>query len=136
MLPKPNVSQASWVVWTSPIQTTGRRATEKSTRRLKGSTRPPSDRCPLEPFLFLGGGFNSLLTQTTDKSWYPYSNLSTGGPSQTRAPSLFFPVAGGRRAALGRLRSLEDQGVEFEPGTHTRTPQTQSGGRERAVPSI
>ena len=38
-------------------------------------------RCPFSPFFF--GGRVPLLKQTTEKSRYPYSNLSIGGPSQS-----------------------------------------------------
>ena len=45
----------------------------------RGGVKPPSPQNgpPVVPFYpFLG-----LLKQTTGKSWHPYSNLSTGGPS-------------------------------------------------------
>ena len=49
---------------------------------LATSTRSPA-RCPSHPFLFWGEGSPKIDYR---KSWYPYSNLSTGGPSQKEVP--------------------------------------------------
>ena len=35
---------------------------------------------------FLGEGSPTKIDWTTEKGWYPYSNLSTGGPSLCVAP--------------------------------------------------
>ena len=38
---------------------------------------------PVVPFLtpFLGGSFSTEMDHRRKTSWYPYSNLSTGGPT-------------------------------------------------------
>ena len=82
---------------------------------------------PFDPFL----GRVPLLKQTTEKSWYPYSNLSTGGPSCLGAVSqhlkfkaarvfsswvVLSPCLGAIQVSymLRRSQHLGDRGGDFE----------------------
>ena len=48
---------------------------------------PPAIGALSHPLFWLGDSV-PLLRSTTEESWYPYSNLSTGGPSRNHPISV------------------------------------------------
>ena len=77
---------------------------------------------PLVPFLTLLVGEGSLLKWATAKSWYPYSNLSTGRPRQSQRAGAFggFPCRGPLLLAGPWLQDVHRD--HHQPGSRGQPP--------------